>query len=161
VIIFVLLLINISNTNIFLVYGFYTGGFMALLGLLAFFQITFIPGYIFLNILKLQKVNKLQTIVYSFSLSLLINYFLIYFFTLINCYKPCTIYTILTVEIMCLIYFIMKRRIHFCATFNTDALKSNLFFTTAVLITTVFFYFFISNINAVFNNWDPAFSWNN
>jgi|GEM_PF-1385695 len=133
---------------------------MALLGLLAFFQITFIPGYIFLNILKLQKGNKLQTIVYSFSLSLLINYFLIYFFTLINCYKPCVIYTILTVEIIYLIYFIMKRRIHFYVTLNTSTLESNLFFTTAVLITTVFFYFFISNTNAVFNNWDPAFSWN-
>jgi len=133
---------------------------MALLGLLAFFQITFIPGYIFLNILKPQKGNKLQTIVYSFSLSLLINYFLIYFFTLINCYRPCVIYTILIVEIIYLIYFIMKRRIHFYVTFNTNALESNLFFTTAVLITAVFFYFFISNINAVFNNWDPAFSWN-
>ena len=47
---------------------------MLLLGVISFLQIIFIPGFIFLKLLRFKLQGIIQIMIYSFSLSLLINY---------------------------------------------------------------------------------------
>jgi len=144
---------------------------MILLGPLAFFQLIFIPGYIFLNIFKFKSPNKLQTIIYSFSLSLLINYLLVYYLTLIKAYNAYVIYSLLVIEFFYLVYLSIKKRNKFNINFKFTNIKlfniksqnlllKDIFFTICIFITAGFFYFFISNLGSIFSNWDPVFSWN-
>ncbi len=140
---------------------------MVFLGLLSFFQIVFIPGYIFLHIFKFKKANKLQTIIYSFSLSLLINYLLVYYLTLIKAYNLYVIYSIFAIELFYLIYIAVRRkrgnlRVNFELSIFTqsDSLAKKIFIILSFLTAAAFSYFFISNIGKVFNSWDAVFSWN-
>ena len=77
---------------------------MFILGLLSFFQMAFIPGYLFLQLIKFEVKGKIQTIVYSFSLSLLLNYLIVYLLTALKLYTPFTLYIILLVEGVLLFY---------------------------------------------------------
>ena len=140
---------------------------MVFLGLLSFFQIVFIPGYIFLRIFKFKKANKLQTIIYSFSLSLLINYLLVYYLTLIKTYNLYVIYSIFAIELFYLIYIAVRRKrdnlrvnIELSVFTQSDSLAKKIFIILSFLVAAAFSYFFISNIGKVFNNWDAVFSWN-
>ncbi len=61
---------------------------MVLFGIVAFFQITFLPGFILLKFLRQKDMNWLQSIIYSFGLSLLVNYLMVYHLTLLGIYRP-------------------------------------------------------------------------
>ncbi len=138
---------------------------MTLLGLLSFFQITFIPGFIFIKIFKFKLTSKLQIIIYSFSLSLLINYFLVYFLTLLKFYNPYVIYSILAIEFSYLIYLIIRKRISFNVELEFDLQESrpplkDLFIALSIIFIFIFFYFFTSNLYDIFRGHDALFSWN-
>ena len=161
---------------------------MLLLGLLAFFQITFIPGAIILKSAKIQG-TILQYIIHAFALSLITNYCLVFLLTTVRLYNQPTMILILGVEIVSLVWLYNKElqapvfetvQYHFgnfqktigalIAPENNPDLddRSNLLNT---LLTLVLFIFalagvlwtvrlFISNIGTVFNAWDSVVSWN-
>lgn len=74
------------------------------LGMLSFFQIVFIPGFILLRLSKLITKNIIQTIIYSFSLSLIVNYLVVFFLTAMHIYKPIVIYIFIALELFILAY---------------------------------------------------------
>ncbi len=86
---------------------------MFILGLLSFFQMTFVPGYILLRLLKFELKGRIQIMVFCFSLSLLFNYLLVYFLTLLKLYKPSMLYPILVLEYGFLFYFLFLKKSDF------------------------------------------------
>ena len=160
---------------------------MFLLGLLAFLQIIFIPGFIALNLFKLETSNKLETAVYSFSLSLLINYLLIYLLTSIGIYTSITVYCIMMMEAGLLGYIhspfsregLMKilASVKFPLPSNVDKKEANIITETSCLFRSnsllnkvilllsgivVIWYvcLFNYNLGTVFSHWDAVVSWN-
>ena len=112
-----------------------------------------------MHIFKFKKANKLQTIIYSFSLSLLINYLLDYYLTLIKAYNLYVIYSIFAIELFYLIYIAVRRkrgnlRVNFELSIFTqsDSLAKKIFIIVSFLTAAAFSYFFISNIGKVFNS---------
>jgi len=83
---------------------------MLVLGLLSFFQIVFIPGFIFLVALKIKVENKLEFVMYGFAFSFIINYNLVYFLTLIGIYNWISVYIVFLLEIAAIIFFGYKKR---------------------------------------------------
>ena len=75
-----------------------------LLSLIAFLQMAFIPGFIALQYSRVTLESKIQTLVYSFALSLLINYLLVYLLTVLQIYKPVTLYIVVLIEMILLTY---------------------------------------------------------
>ena len=80
---------------------------MLLLGLLAFFQITYIPGAIILKSAKIQG-TILQYIIHAFALSLITNYCLVFLLTTVRLYNQPTMILILGVEIVSLVWLYNK-----------------------------------------------------
>lgn len=139
---------------------------MLVLGLLSFFQIVFIPGFILLETLRIKTVNKLEFIAYSFAISLLINYNLVYLFTLLKIYKPVTVYILFALEIaaMALIAFrkrnVFKRPFLDFSSIKGQTVLKRILFIIASVFAAFFFYYFFRNLGSVFTGWDPVFSWN-
>jgi len=139
---------------------------VAVLGLISIFQIVFIPGYILLRILKFSQKSLIRTIVYSFGLSLLINYMIVFLLTLIGIYRPETMYIIFSLELLLLIYLFIKDRSMVNKTINLleknsiKNLSENILIKISILIIIIFIYFFISNFGKIFSTWDAVFSWN-
>ena len=84
---------------------------MTAFAIVSFFQIVFIPGFIFLKFFRLKNTGILGTIIYSFGLSLLINYLLVYHLTLAGIYTPITAYLILAVELILAIILSLKKKL--------------------------------------------------
>lgn len=139
---------------------------MAVLGLISIFQIVFIPGYILLRVLKFSQKSLIQTIIYSFSLSLLINYMIVFLLTLIRIYRSETMYIIFSLELLLLIYLLIKDRSIANKTINLFEKSSirnlweDILTKISILIIIIFIYFFISNFGKIFSTWDAVFSWN-
>ena len=94
---------------------------MFLLAVLSFLQMTVIPGFLVLNYSRITLESKLQALAYTFAFSVLINYLLVYLLTVIKIYKPVTIYIILSIELLLLIYYWIKsdKTPGFCINFKT------------------------------------------
>ncbi|NIM11945.1 MAG: hypothetical protein GTO45_07505 [Candidatus Aminicenantes bacterium] len=145
---------------------------MYLLGLLSIMQMVFIPGFIVLKFFRFHLESKIQTLVYSFGLSLLINYLLVYVLTVAKIYKPAAIYTIFLIEILLLVYYLKKStqfRINFAVKDPADQfssfLKSNsVYYNILLLVSFIFiilyFSYFFSSFGSVFTKWDAMVSWN-
>ncbi len=143
---------------------------MFILGLLSFFQMAFIPGYLFLQLIKFEVKGKIQTIVYSFSLSVLLNYLMVYLLTALKLYTPFTLYIILLVEGVLLFYLFEFKRPLFQISYekSKDSLKSHFlnrpvysfFFLLSLVIFYIYFSYFFSSIGSIFRTWDPVVSWN-
>ena len=97
------------------------------LGMLSFFQIVFIPGFILLRLSKLITKNIIQTIIYSFSLSLIVNYLVVFFLTAMHIYKPLVIYIFIALELFILAY-ITYREIINANNFKSNYINLQLFF---------------------------------
>lgn len=139
---------------------------MAAFVIISFFQIVFIPGFIFLKFFRLNNINIAGTVIYSFGLSLLINYLLIYHLTLAGIYAPLAAYIIFAIELILLAYLIMIKKIKMtgglCLLLSSDfrSFPNNILpiiSATAILCS---FYFFFSSYGDVFTHWDAVFSWN-
>jgi hypothetical protein len=154
---------------------------MFLLGLLSFFQTVFIPGFILLKYVDLvpeggdRVSDGLRRLVYGFGFSLLINYLLVFYLTLVGIYTPVTFYIILIIEGLLLVYYWKYRRKpvegssgggigHYVSVFKTftgsNSLLYNLvmFAALAVILVHVFYFFYF--LGTVFMHWDPAVAWN-
>jgi uncharacterized membrane protein len=130
---------------------------VAVLGLISIFQIVFIPGYILLRVLKFSQKSLIQTIIYSFSLSLLINYMIVFLLTLIRIYRSETMYIIFSLELLLLIYLLIKDRSIANKTINLFEKSSirnlweDILTKISILIIIIFIYFFISNFGKIFS----------
>jgi uncharacterized membrane protein len=82
---------------------------MHLLAVLSFLQLTVIPGFLMLTYFRPMPESKLQALLYTFALSLAINYLLVFSLTAAGIYRPITIYIILTIEMLLLLYYFTKR----------------------------------------------------
>lgn len=143
---------------------------MFLLAVLSFLQMTVIPGFLVLSYFRLTLESKLQTLLYTFALSLLINYLLVLSLTTAGIYKPITIYIILLIEILLLLYYFTKHNTivvnfkdyltRFITFWETKPFFYKLLFVLSIIMIGIFFYFFISRIKAVFYLNDPVLAWN-
>jgi len=139
---------------------------MTAFAIVSFLQMTFIPGYIFLKFLRLKNTGLLGTIIYSFGLSLLISYLLVYHLTLAGIYKPATVYAILILELVLLIILALKKKIVIIGRLDLKlssgirSLPGNMVPVISFLIILGSLYFFFSGYLGVFTHWDAVFSWN-
>lgn len=139
---------------------------MPAFAIISFFQIVFIPGFIFLKFFRSKNSSIAGTIVYSFGLSLLLNYLIIYHLVLVGIYTPLAAYSILVIELILLIYLILKKKLvitgklYFQLSSDFRSFPKNIIpiISTAVIIGS--FYFFFSSYGDVFTHWDAVFSWN-
>jgi len=144
-----------------------------LLSVIAFLQMTCIPGFIALKYSRVTLESKLQSAVYTFALSLLINYLSVYLLTVIKIYKPITIYIILSIELLLLVYYWMRFHKPIGININfkspSDSFKKlsasnssfyHVVFGLSIVVIVIFFYIFISRIKAVFYLNDPVLGWN-
>ena len=72
---------------------------MLLLGLLSILQITFLPGILILKTFKIQK-NIIQTILFSFALSLIVNHLIVFGVTAIGIDITLAFYILFAIEII-------------------------------------------------------------
>ncbi len=71
---------------------------MFLLGILSLLQITFLPGYLLLRILRLRPGGIAELLV-SIPLSMVVNHFLVVGLVLARCYVPVAMYVVLAIEV--------------------------------------------------------------
>ncbi|MGM0366882.1 MAG: hypothetical protein ACQEP5_10185 [Actinomycetota bacterium] len=135
---------------------------MVLLGIVSFFQITFIPGFIFLKLLGFRHKTRAEAFVLSFALSLYINYMLVYLLTLAGIYNTLTMFIILGLEAFLLVFVMVREGgLTLSLSFYRDAGSLHqILFWVSVLLTIGFLYFFFSNLGSIFSSWDPVLSWN-
>ncbi|HAJ94643.1 MAG TPA: hypothetical protein DCP02_00270, partial [Actinobacteria bacterium] len=139
---------------------------MTAFAIVSFFQIVFIPGFIFLKFFRLKNSSIAGTIAYSFSLSLLINYLTIYHLTLAGIYTSPAAYTILIIELILLIYLALKKKLvstgklYFPLSSDFRSFPKNIIPIISAAAIMGSFYFFFSSYGDVFTHWDAVFSWN-
>ena len=131
---------------------------------------TVIPGFLVLSYSRLTLESKLQALLYTFALSLLINYVLVLSLTFAGIYKPLTIYIILSIEILLLLYYFTKHNqivldlkdylARLITFWGTRPFFYKLLFVLSMVMMGIFFYFFISRIKEVFYHNDPVLVWN-
>jgi len=142
---------------------------MIFLGILSFLQITFLPGYIILRLVRLGIKSKIHIFIYSFALSLLSNYALVYILTLMGIYKSYTLYALFIIETAILIYLLIRSRscikidlssVNITGFFKKNPAINNISYSLALIIIAFFIFNFFRNIGTVFKVWDAVFSWN-
>jgi hypothetical protein len=86
---------------------------LLLLGFLSLCQITFLPGYLGLRVFNLPVRGLLQTVVYSFALTLVGNHTLVYALFSAGLYKASVMYGIVALEWLGLFYLMRKEHFGF------------------------------------------------
>lgn len=163
---------------------------MLLLGILAFLQITLIPGVIILKVLNFHG-TILQRIIYAFALSLMASYFLVILLTTIHMYNQTTLGLLIIGEMVWLIrlykeelrlpfFGVLQNQIEMTReTINAifapgmdketsnDAPQNPLNVLLAIILLVLAFAgvvwavrIFIGNLGSVFDEWDAVVSWN-
>jgi len=159
---------------------------MFILGLLAFLQTVFIPGFLLIKYLGIDlnanaghKISgKIRQSVYGFGLSLLVNYLLVFVFTAAGIYKPVTLYMILFGEGVLLIYhwiWIYRGKyrergyltldIRGCVAsvkefYTSQSLRYNLLLVLSIGVMAWYVFLFFYFMGGVFEHWDPVTGWN-
>ena len=145
---------------------------MYLLGLLSILQMVFIPGFIVLKFFRFDLKTKIQTLIYSFGLSLVINYLLVYGLTAAKIYKPASIYAIFLVEIVLLIYYlkhsiqlhinntVQEPETQFSNFLKSNSLYYNILLAGSFIFIILYFSYFLSSFGSIFTKWDAMVSWN-
>jgi hypothetical protein len=147
---------------------------MMFFGLAAFFQITFLPGYLAITALN-KKFRVIPALTVSVILSLLINYYLVLTLVLAGWYTRRAFLSVFAAEIILLFYLLSTRAggsqnkyciRSFLQSFNSLFLlaKQNKFLLLgqffALFFLLGFAYIYFSTIGSVFNGWDDVVSWN-
>ena len=157
---------------------------MFILGILAFLQTVFLPGFIAIKYLGISRRTdavkendgKIRQLVYTFGLSLLINYLLVFALTALGIYKPLTLYIILFCEGILSIYYLQNsKKTSGCCTFSLDINRwltslqqffashspgYNLLFLVSLAVIAWYFFLFFYFLGGVFEHWDPVVGWN-
>lgn len=154
---------------------------MFILGVISFFQVIFIPGFILVKYLNLVPANGsqnkgadiLRTLVYAFAFSLLINYMLVFTGTLLGIYTPLYLYIILALEFLLLGFY------WYCESgpeaggidlngwvngfrefIDGNSIVFNLLFFLSLAVILLYVFYFFYFLGSVFMHWDPVASWN-
>ncbi len=153
---------------------------MFALGLVSFFQMVFIPGFILVKYMGIipeagsGRGQKIRLLVYAFGLSLLINYVLVFSFTVLGIYKPLTIYILLVVEGILLWLLIKKspsRGLYWRANiekavtsvrgfFTSHTSSYNILFILSCAVILLYAVIFFNFFGTAFVRWDPVTNWN-
>lgn len=154
---------------------------MFLLGLLAFLQNTLLPGFIVLKTLELVQptgnwwADRLRMLVYGFGLSLAVNYLLVFYLTLVGLYTPLALYLIVLGEILVLCYYYKIRGFKKFPSITINVLGGiqqfnnflsrfsftfRVLFCLAIVVLSVYIFYFFYFLGAVFMHWDPTIAWN-
>ncbi len=158
------------------------------LGALSLIQITFLPGYLLLHYFSVRGL--LKKLVFSFGLSLLINYQLVFLFTVCKINLPTTFYIVFLLELILLIklkWFSLSRPLHLFVKTNdlydfkkfgneyfgpskdlpADSWMNHLLFAIklgAIFFALSTFYEYLilakNSVGLIFHHWDAAVSWN-
>lgn len=151
---------------------------MLMLGVLSIIQVVFLPGFLVLKSLRMTG-GLFRTSILSFSLSLIINHFLVLALVILRIYSSITLYSIFFAEILLLVWLtrpILKKPIitlldgdeqrisDFFASIKTCSSSAILIKVTFFLIASITLLFFVTqtgkNLGQVFNAWDDIVSWN-
>lgn len=145
-----------------------------ILGLLSFFQLVFIPGFVVLKFTGLDTGGKIRALVYIFTLSLLVNYLLVFLLTALKAYTPAAVYGFMLMEAVLLgWYYWKKARGGNALRFDPGAplrgfkeltqsrsVFFNVCFVLALAAMALLFYYYLSRIKAVFYFNDAVLGWN-
>ena len=139
---------------------------MAAFAVVSFFQLTFIPGFILFKFLRIKDNTPIKVILYSFALSLFINYLIVYHLALSGLYTPVSAYILLAVELILIIILAIKGQLKIERSLQLElpsgfrGFVKNAVPAAVLLVLTASLYFFFSNLGTVFTHWDAVFSWN-
>jgi len=146
---------------------------MFLLGILAFLQITFLPGFLVLIFFKLNRIRVLFILTHSFAFSLGINYLLVLGLTLFGIYTAPVMYMIIAAELIVVLVFLIRALQNSAALERiTSEIRRNMLTMTGgpvvyklllmltALTVCYYVYLFIQNIGTVFLHWNSLASWN-
>lgn len=151
---------------------------MLALGALAIIQVVFLPGFLVVHRLKLDQ-GLLRSLVLSFALSLVINYFAVWTLCTLGLYRHWTVYLLFAAEAVWLGWCIHKRpglRLKSVPGGDGERLRlllgsvgqggiipaiAKILTASAALITLAWFGLSaLQNPGTVFVNWDGVLSWN-
>jgi hypothetical protein len=156
---------------------------MFILGLCSIFQMIFLPGFLVLKPLKIDGIIRFT--IFSFALSLIINYCMVFLLTVLGLYTRTIVFIIFVIEMLVfikMIYPLLNQPI-ITLTANSTLLKSfltnksheikgnpyaliTLILKTGIMVfaaITILWYAkqFFASIGQIFNDWDTVVSWNN
>jgi len=136
---------------------------MYFLGWLAFFQMSFLPGFLLISILKIRVRSIIEKIIFIFSLSLIINFILVFLLTLTKLYQPVYCYVIFISELI--IFLIVVKNQPLTVDIFLPKKSSFLYNLGAIVVEIVIFRFFLLfiqnlSLNSVFLTGDAIDSWN-
>jgi len=142
-----------------------------LLGFLSVLQVIFLPGFVFLKIIKIKMESKVQIIIYSLAFSLIFNYLLVFLLVAFNIYTSLIMYLVFALEVLYIyikknenilnIEFNLKKDfVYLRSGLRKNSFSYNLLFLFSLMMITLYFYFFYENLGTVFLEWDPIVSWN-
>ncbi len=141
-------------------------------GIVSFWQITFLPGFIICRLFKIKGLTKV--IIYSFALSHIINYAIVFALTALGFYIRPVMVAIVVAEILWLCYLVRNEKASyvlvtfakqkkvlqcFFKTFQRD-LIINALFILCVFAVLFFITSFINNKRDIFTYSDAVSSWN-
>jgi len=152
---------------------------MFVLGLLSVIQIVFLPGYLALRCLKLDK-GAAGTLILSFALSLVINYFLVFLLVLFHIYNSPVMYCVFALETGILLWTMRNSSIPTIAEVITSCLSSIrafleecpkfwddkggilrcFIYLSAVGALIAYAIHGFMSFGEIFLNWDAVISWN-
>ncbi|MEI6706846.1 MAG: hypothetical protein WCK96_06880 [Methylococcales bacterium] len=144
---------------------------MIVLHLIAFIQICFLPGFILLYSLYRKYLNLEIMFVFSFGLSLLCNYFLVFILSFTGYYSQTVMVAIFALEIITLFIILAVKPIPKLFTQYSHVVtgKSYVDIDNPIvfgIISISFLFLFVllmaalKNVGSIFQNWDAVVSWN-
>ncbi len=129
---------------------------MYFLGWLAFFQVTCLPGFLFLHFLKIKTKTLIEKTIFIFGLSLIINFLFVFILTLLRVYQPIVVYVIFIIEIIMFLFMIVSKRSMFRVGFFTLTLIVSFLVIIRFLLPVIQNF----SLKSVFLNGDAIDSWN-
>src|SRR5215467_9442754 len=145
---------------------------MVALGTLSLLQVCFAPGYLLLKMARWEARSILQSVVYTFALSLIINYSLVYLLTAFGAYNSTVIYGLMISETALGLWLWRKHGFSFRSRgdlsrwaerqveiFGLRHISACVVFGLAIASLYVFARVFYSNLGSIFNQWDDVNSW--
>lgn len=132
------------------------------LGVISFFQITFIPGYLMLNFFEDKTATRLQKMIYAFGLSLSINFLFVFLLTFLHLYKLEALIIYIALESALLIIRVKKINLQFDPVYSFKKNLGTLLLILSLIAIGHYLYLFILNldIRSVFLTGDALDSWN-
>ncbi|HET8542465.1 MAG TPA: hypothetical protein VFL83_21505 [Anaeromyxobacter sp.] len=133
----------------------------------AFVQVTFLPGYVLLVALGIDRSHRIQTLVRAFAASLVVNWVLVFVLTVTRLYHPTVLWLVFALECAWFVRLHWRRRasgdllgIARLEPLRETPLPFQVALMLAVASAVVLGAYVLWNSDAVFTEWDAVASWN-